>query len=340
MVNGSASCWGSNLYGQLGDGSTTERHAPVLVSGLSSGVVSVSAGSYHSCAVTSAGAVKCWGDNLYGELGNNSTNENDLPVGVTGLSTGIVSVAAGRYATCAVTSAGGVKCWGKNLYGQLGNNSTSESHVPVDVTGLSSGVLSVSVGDDHACAVTSAGAVKCWGKNLYGQLGNNSTTESHVPVAVMGLATGAVAVSASEQHTCAVTSAGAVKCWGKNLYGQLGDSTTTERDVPVDVVGLASGVVAVAAGADHTCALTSAGAIKCWGSNGDGRLGNNSTSESHVPVDVAGVASGGAVVTAGSSHTCAAVGLFIVECWGDNLYGQLGNNSTTDSHVPIVAIGP
>jgi alpha-tubulin suppressor-like RCC1 family protein len=128
VVAGGVKCWGRNTDGEVGDGTTTERHLPVAVVGLSSGVASVSAGVYHACAVTSAGGVKCWGDNLYGELGNNSTNESHVPVDVAGLASGVLSVSAGRYSTCAVTAAGGVKCWGKNLYGQLGNNSTSEKH--------------------------------------------------------------------------------------------------------------------------------------------------------------------------------------------------------------------
>jgi len=339
VVGGGLKCWGRNFYGELGDGSTSERDVPVNVSGLSTGVLSVSAGRSHTCAITSLGAVKCWGDNLYGELGNNSTSESHAPVDVMGLSTGVLSVSAGRYATCAVTSVGAVKCWGNNLYGQLGNNSTSTSHVPVDVTGLSTGVLSVSVADSHVCAVTSAGAVKCWGKNLYGQLGNNATTESHVPVSVLGLSTGGVAVSASDEHTCAVTSAGAVKCWGKNLYGELGNDSTSESHVPVDVLGLSTGGVAVDAGADHTCAITSVGAIKCWGSGYDGRLGNNSTTESHVPVDVTGLSAGGVFVSAGTYHTCAGIAGGALKCWGDNLYGELGDNSTTDSHVPVDVMG-
>jgi alpha-tubulin suppressor-like RCC1 family protein len=146
----------------------------------------ISAGVHHTCAVTSTGGVKCWGPNAKGQLGNNSTTNSPVPVDVTGLSSGVVAVAAGYYHTCAVTSTGGVKCWGYNAKGQLGNNSTTDSLVPVDVTGLSSGVVAVAAGDNHTCAVTSTGGVKCWGNNAYSQLGNNSTTYSPVPVDVMG----------------------------------------------------------------------------------------------------------------------------------------------------------
>ena len=144
----------------------------------------------------------------------------------------------------------------------------------MDVSGLASGVTAVAAGGRHTCAVTTTGGVKCWGENAFGQLGDGTNNWSNVPVDVTGLASGVAAVAAGDAHTCAVTTAGGVKCWGDNLYGKLGDGTNTPSSVPVNVSGLASGVTAIAAGKFHSCALTTAGGVKCWGSNYSGGLGD------------------------------------------------------------------
>ena len=162
--------------------------------------------------------------------------------------------------------------------------------VPVDVAGLASGVSAIAAGR-HTCALTSGGGVKCWGSNGYGRLGNGTTSNSIIPVDVAGLTSGVSAITAGDRHTCALTSVGGVKCWGWNQWGQLGNGTTTDSNIPVDVAGLASGVSAIATGGIHTCALTSGGGVKCWGFTGSGQLGNGTTTSSRTPVDVSGLAS-------------------------------------------------
>jgi hypothetical protein len=247
-------------------------------------------------------------------------------VDVSGLSSGVVAISGRTAHTCALTGAGGAKCWGSY---------PANSLVPVDVSGLSSGVAAVSTGGNHSCALTSGGAAKCWGSNAFGELGDGTFTYSTVPVAVSGLSSGVVAISAGWGHTCAVTSAGAAKCWGYNSSGQLGNGTRTESPVPVDVNGLSSGVVAISGGEDHTCALTSAGAAKCWGKNGEGELGNGTTTDSLVPVAVSGLSSGVVAISAGEYHTCALTSASAAKCWGYNYYGELGNGTQTSSTVPV-----
>ncbi len=246
----------------------------------------------------------------------------------------VQAVAAGRYHTCALVN-GGVQCWGSNSNGQLGNDSTSESHVPVAVSGLAVGAQSLAPGGWHTCALVNDG-VKCWGMGAQGQLGNGSTADSLVPVGVSGLTSGVQAIAAGFLHACALVDGG-VRCWGANYYGQLGNDSPGDSSTPVDVQGLTSGAQAIAAGLIHTCAIVNGG-VQCWGNNDSGQLGNNSTTGSPVPVAVSGLESGVRAIAAGGGHNCAIVSGG-TQCWGANSYGQLGNDSTTASPVPVAVSG-
>jgi alpha-tubulin suppressor-like RCC1 family protein len=337
-AGGGVKCWGWNYHGQLGDGTTTNRNMPVDVSGLGSGVVAIAAGGYHTCALTVGGGVKCWGWNYYGQLGDGTTTSRTTPVDVGGLTSGVVAIAAGRWHTCALTTGGGVKCWGLNDSGQLGDGTTTDRTTPVDVSGLGSGVSAIAAGDWHTCALTAGGGVKCWGQNSSGQLGDGTTTSRTTPVDVSGLGSGVSAIAAGGSRTCALTAGGGVKCWGSNGLGQLGDGTTTSRNMPVDVSGLGSGVRAIAAGVDHTCALTASGGIKCWGNNTYGQLGIGKFGYRPIPADVSGLGSGVSAIAAGDLHTCALTAGG-VKCWGANRGGQLGNGMWTDSATSVDVSG-
>jgi alpha-tubulin suppressor-like RCC1 family protein len=279
--------------------------------------------------------MKCWGYNRLGQLGDGTTTDHLVPVDVSGLANGVSAVAAGKYHSCAMTAEGGVKCWGFNILGQLGDGTAGDRNVPTDVSGLASGVSGVAAGGDHTCAVMDTvrgGGLKCWGNNGSGQLGNGTTDKHTTPVDVSGLASGVNVIAAGGFYICAVTNGGGLKCWGINIAGQLGDGTTAGHAIPMDVSGLVSGVSAVAAGDSHTCAVTAGGAVKCWGSNGSGQLGDGTTSSRSVPVDVSGLASGVTAVAAGDGHTCAvmdAVHGGAVKCWGSNGFGQLGDARRT-----------
>jgi len=336
VAAGAVKCWGYNGYGQLGDGSTTTpRSTPVDVVGLT-GVVAVAGGSFHTCALTAAGTVKCWGYNLAGQLGDHSTINRSTPVDVTGL-TGVRAIAAGEDFTCALLEAGGVKCWGENEDGRLGDGTTTDRFTPTDVSGLT-GVSAITTGDKHACALTAAGGIKCWGNNGNGRLGDGTTTQRSTPVDVVGL-TGAGAVVAGGSHTCAITTAGAAKCWGSNFFNQLGDDTWTDRWTPVDVVGLGSGTAAITAGTGHTCAITNAGGAKCWGWNSSGELGDGTTTGRSTATDVSGLGSGTVAITAGQVHTCAITNAGGLKCWGSNVTGQVGDGSDLARTTPVDVTG-
>ncbi|MCU0753495.1 MAG: CSLREA domain-containing protein [Xanthomonadales bacterium] len=323
-TGGGVKCWGRNADGQLGDNTTIQRLSAVDVSGLTSGVSAIAAGNNHTCALASGG-VKCWGNNNFGQLGDGSTTTRLTPVDVSGLTMGVSAISAGGSHTCALTTGGGVKCWGNNGFGRLGDGTTTTRLTAVDVTGLSSGVSAIGAGGGHSCALTTGGGVKCWGRNVEGQLGDGTTTNRLTEVDVSGLTSGVSAIDPGEIHACAITTGGGVKCWGSNQSGRLGDGTTTTRLTPVDVSGLTSGVSAVAASLNHTCALTTGGGVKCWGFNTAGELGDGSTEFFRTTaVDVSGLTSGVSTIATGGSHTCARTTGGGVKCWGFNGSGQLG----------------
>jgi alpha-tubulin suppressor-like RCC1 family protein len=277
---------------------------------------SVTAGDAHTCVLGTAGGVRCWGDNYYGQLGDGSWIDRTTPVQVAGLPNAVSAVAAGGTHTCYLMG-GVLKCWG-NTY----------SYTPTDVVGLVGEAVGVAAGLGHTCAVMSNGGVRCWGSNLYGQLGDGTETSRTTPANVVGLAGGVAVLAMGDYHTCALGTAGWVQCWGYNLYGQLGDGTTaTSSPTPTDVVGLASGVVAVAAGSNHTCAVTTGGGVKCWGANWANQLGIGTNNFPNTPTDVTGLASGVASVAAGDSHTCALTTSGGAKCWGNNYHGQVGDGT-------------
>ena len=335
-ASGGAKCWGKNSSGQLGDFTTTQRNASVDVTGLTSGVSSIAAGDRHTCALTTAGGVKCWGYNTSGQLGDNSTTQRNAPVDVSGLTSGVTAIVTGSFHSCALTTGGGVKCWGNNINGQLGNNSTTNSSVPVDVSGLTSGVTLITAGGNHTCALLTTGGLKCWGRNGQGQLGDGTTMQRLTPVHVSGLTSGVSFVSAGFRQTCAVTTSGGAKCWGLNANGELGDGTTTQRNAPVDVSGLTSGVTGIKTGGFHTCARLTSGGAKCWGLNDNGQLGDGTTTQSTTPVSVSGITSNATSMAIGSSHSCTPVIGGGLKCWGSNSNGQLSDGSVTHSTTPLV----
>jgi alpha-tubulin suppressor-like RCC1 family protein len=336
--DGTLWCWGLNDVGQLGDGSINDRDQPTLVPALS-GVVAVSAGDFHTCAALDDGTAWCWGAGDLGQLGNGSISGSTTPVHVIGLGN-VVAVASGGEHTCAL-SGQTLWCWGKNDKGQLGDNTVVAKDQPVPVsafTGLSL-ALSVTAGSKHTCAVrTTDNTAWCWGDKGSGRLGDGTNTDRDEPAAVSELTglTAVAVISAGEKHTCAVAVNGSPWCWGNKGNGRLGDGANADRFSP-EPVSTSTGlvvVVAIAAGLAHSCAVDSAGAAWCWGDNGDGRLGDGTTTERVRPAPVDGTTGFTAAleITAGGLHTCGLKTDHTTWCWGANGDGQLGDG-TTDTHA-------
>lgn len=406
VVNtGGVYCWGYGGNYNIGDLGATNRLTPVQVVGVGgvgtlANIASVSAGGYHACAVSTAGSSYCWGYNAQTQLGNNSTIASGSPIqtpGVNGVGnlSGLIGIVAASYNTCAFSQDGAMYCWGQNTYGQLGDQTYSATRVyPVKVRDINtgnftsvsvgynnacgiarekvycwgygangelgdgtlvgkptptlvsnlSGVKQVSMGQNHGCAVLKTGEVYCWGYNNWGQLGDNSSIIRPEPTQVLGVGgigylTDIVSVSASNYGTCAVNSSGSAFCWGYNSYGEVGDNTTTMRRTPVQVlsesgVGYLSNIISISSGYWHNCALKNSGAVYCWGYNGYGQLGENTATNRSLPYLVSGMSSGVTEISSGHSNTCA-IKNGAGYCWGHVSYA---NTNTSYYRIGTAAI--
>jgi len=287
-VAGQVYCWGNNSNAQAtGDPSTVLNQAdPVAVMGVTGEYVQVVAGDSHSCAVQKSGGVICWGGNNSGECGNGSTSTKAAATTVAGLTISVTKIATFRRHTCAVLGNGSVQCWGLNSYGQLGTGDYNQRSTATTPNSLRAGVsvVDVAAGNDHNCALYQDGVVQCIGQNDTGQIGQGVNTHSYTVYTTVPLGA-ASAISAGNDFTCAIyNSQSGVACWGEGSAGQLGNGAFADSSSPVAVVGLSGTIVGITAGDTFACALNSAGAVYCWGSNASRQLGNNGGSSSTAVV--------------------------------------------------------
>ena len=402
LDSGALKCWGFNQSGQLGLGDDVSRgdsfqemgnSLPALDLGGARTAVVVTAGGSHVCALLDNGTVRCWGDNASGQLGLGDTADRGDTTGEMGdalptvdLGTGrtATAIAAGASHTCAVLDNGSVKCWGSNNGGQLGlgdtanrGDTTGEMGDALPTVNLGTGrtATAISAGT-HTCAVLDNGTIKCWGGNLFGQLGLGDTASrgdganemgDNLPAVSLGTGRTATAVSLGAFHTCARLDNATVKCWGFNSSaGRLGLGDAANRgdganemgdNLPTVNLGTGRSATAIDAGSAHTCALLDNGAAKCWGSNTQGQLGQGDTTargftsgqmgDSLTAIDL-GTGRTATAITAGDFHTCARLDNAKLRCWGDNANGGLGIGDTADrgdtagemgDALPFVALG-
>jgi alpha-tubulin suppressor-like RCC1 family protein len=328
---GAVYCWGRNNWGQLGNGSTTDSSVPVKVSGLSR-VVAVSAGENHSCALLECGTVKCWGANNFGQFGKSTPASASRPVSISNISGGS-QIATGYDHTCVLKSSGGLTCFGRNDSGECGVGSTDSVVAPSTPTGLGSSVASFANGAFHTCAVSSGGALSCFGWNNDGQLGINSFTESTTAAPVSGLTSGVSRVAGSYFSTCALLGDGNVQCWGRNNLSQLARATPSFSSTPLAATGVPVGAAQLVMSNNNGCVLSTAGAVFCWGTNSKGQLGDGSSSSTtaSTAVQVQNLSATATFIAAKSLSACAVLSSGAVQCWGDNTYGQAGNGTTNEN---------
>jgi alpha-tubulin suppressor-like RCC1 family protein len=333
---GNVSCWGANVYNQLGDGTYKDSAVPVAVKNVSN-AVQIDVGYYSACALIADGTVKCWGHASYGELGTGGPpGDSGGATTIAGL-TGVTKISVGEGTICAIISspAGTVKCWGYGSSGQLGivapPSSTADLKTPI----LGGPATDISVSDFHACAVVSGG-VKCWGSNSYKQVADSATPKYDTPQVVPALTSGVALASAGNENSCAILLSGAIKCWGAGLSGQNGTGLFANNSTPTNTL-ITSGAVAMGYGYSHRCALIG-DAARCWGQNNRGQVGDGTTDNQASPFTPPGLGAGVTSVDAGGENSCAIVSK-LVKCWGDNSTGIIGNGPAGNQNAPVTVLG-
>lgn len=325
------------------------------------GAVELALGAGHSCARLDDGTALCWGSNVHGQIGDGTNEGPRPPTPVLGLTNASV-IAAGADHTCAIVDGGKVVCWGRADFNALGatpprSPSGAKPKIPAEEANVShaepggppslvpgvSGVSAFALGARHGCFVWRGGRVSCFGDDDSNQLGTFVAPSTGKPkpgakptsrlVTVKGI-DGATTLALGARHACALVDGGAVRCWGDNAKGQLGDGTTTARTESVLVPNLA-GVSALALGGEYSCALLEGGGVKCWGDNAHNQLGDGTTTARLTPVDVGGLSGVKSISASHGAHTCVTLSDGEVRCWGTNHLGELGDGTLDDRGAPV-----
>lgn len=320
---GELKCWGFSINGSFGKDSSNKDQTNYFDSYKNNlKKIAISAGA--SCVIDSQFNLTCHGSS--DQIGIETTQDSYKPVTPTGLSRAR-DLDARAFNVCAITGNGALKCWGWSF-----------GKTPTEVPGVQKELLRVSLGTGHHCVLDSDFRALCWGSNSKGQLGldTETITSRAAPVYVENLPQGVIQIAVGGEHTCGLLESGAVKCWGSNEKGQLGNGATENSSAPVDVVGLDSGVIAIDAGDAHTCALKEDGSVHCWGDNDKGELGNGNTDQQSVPVQVTGLPSPVLQFSSGPEFNCVLDSAKDAWCWGHgSIFNLLGDDERKDSSSPV-----
>lgn len=323
--DGDVWCWGSNVNGQLGDGTLTNRPTPQKVDGLQN-IAAIYSSSSHVCAVrANAGGVSCWGSNSEGQVGNGETGfAQTRPARVPGLNR-VADMGLGGFHSCARRNNGRLLCWGSNFNGRLGDGTATPRLTPTVVSGFNRNADQVVAGNAHTCALRRNGRVFCWGTGASGRLGTGDTAPRFLPTLTL---VGAVEINALANHSCARRNNQTVFCWGENDAGQIGDGTQTTALTPTRVLN-APPAASIAVGSRFSCLIRPNGRVNCWGVNNFGQLGIGTTGAPVLEPTRVVQLNNATQVAPGANFACALRENGNVSCWGDNSFGQLGQGFTS-----------
>lgn len=333
--------WGVNGNGQLGDNTTTNRSSPVQTVAWGSNWKSVDCGYKNTVAIKSDGTLWSWGDNLSGQIGDNSVTQRNSPVQTIAFGTNWIQASCGTSSTAAIKTDGTLWCWGSNSGGMLGDNTQTNRSSPVQTITFANNWKKVSISKFHTAAIKTDGSLWLWGSNAYGQLGDNTLTSRSSPVQTSAFGTNWIQVSCGDRYTTAIKTDGTLWTWGRNNDGQLGDNTTGHKSSPVQTIALGTNwkYVGDASGQNFNAiaAVKTDGTLWCWGSNVYGQLGDNTTTNRSSPVQT---------VTFGTNWKESSIGHVAAGIkndgtlwtWGNNGNGALGDNTITNKSSPVQTV--
>ena len=327
---------GYNGGGALGDNTTIKKSSPVQVYGGSTNWKQVAGGGYHTAAIKTDGTLWCWGGGNFGVLGNNTVADKSSPVQTIAGGTNWMWVSCGYRVVSSIKTDGTLWCWGYNAQGQLGDNNIADKSSPVQtITGGNNWKQSAN-GKNFTSAIKTDGTLWLWGGNGYGQLGDNTNVDKSSPVQTIAGGTNWKLVSACNYTTCAIKNDGTLWGWGTNGSGQLGTGVSANNiRSPVQTVAGGTTWKQVAVGFFHTCAIKTDGTLWVWGQNDLGQLGSNNTSSYSSPIQTSAGGTNWKQVACGYKHTVAIKIDGSLWSWGQDIYGQLGDNSITNKSAPV-----
>ena len=333
--------WGRNYYGQLGDNTSANKSSPVQTIMYGTNWMQVAGGYGHTAAIKTDGTLWTWGYNSYGGLGDNTRTHRSSPVQTVAWGSNWKQVSCGRTHTTAIKNDGTLWTWGGAGYGQLGDNTTARKSSPVQTIAFGTNWKQVATASDHVIAIKTDGTLWLWGKNTFGQLGDNSVTQKQSPVQTVAFGTNWVQVSSGyyANYVAVIKTDGTLWIWGDNANGKLGDNTTTKRSSPIQTIAFGTSWKQASCGFEYMAAIKTDGTLWCWGFNNSGQLGDNTIISKSSPVQTIAFGTNWKQVSCGYQHTAAIKTDGTLWIWGRNAtYGHLGDNTVVPKSSPVQTI--
>lgn len=338
--NGRVWCWGNGGDGRLGRGSTASALTPVSIIGAVKTFCHIGAGNATTAAIDKNGLIWSWGFNNSGQLGNGANTAQCTPVSLAGTRKTFCKISLSNGQTLALDKYGRAWGWGFNANGLLGDNSVTARNTPVSVAGAVKTFCEIAAGSQHGLAIDKSGNTWAWGPNTAGALGAGLPLSIRSPKSiVLGATKTFCHIGTGGGHTAVIDKNGRIWAWGENTNGRIGDNSTTARYTPISILGAVKTFCKIAVGSDFNLAIAANGRVWAWGNNGNGRLGDNSTTSRQTPVSILGAAKTFCHIAAGNAHSAAIDKNGRAWGWGSGLLGALGNSDVTQRLTPVSVTG-